>query len=235
MNEETLDGFRTKLIHEGELEVEGRFVDASNATLFARVSIGEDSLPVIYKPIAGERPLWDFPDGTLAAREVAAYTFSEALDLNLIPYTILRDGPFGMGSVQEWIEVPETVDIVELVRSKPEQLRTLALLDAIMNNTDRKFGHILVNSEGSIFGCDHGLCFHEDDKLRTVLWNWSGVAFSDGEIQLLDKASEAVHLLEEYISAAEIDALSQRIGRLRKDGTFPEPSELWPPVPFPPY
>ena len=232
----TLQGSaKHELIKTGELEVEGRFVDASNATLFARIASGSDSIPVIYKPIAGERPLWDFPDGTLANREVAAYAFSDALGVDLVPFTVLRDGPFGPGSVQEWIEVPDDLDIVEMVRSESDRFRTLALFDAMINNTDRKFGHILVDASGHVYGCDHGVCFHEDDKLRTVLWNWSGEEFLPEELAILEKATVAREAANPYLATAEVDALAQRIELLLTIKSFPVPSELWPPVPFPPY
>jgi len=161
-------------IAQGELIVEGRFVDASNATLFAKCIYQENEISAIYKPIAGERPLWDFPDGNLANRELAAYLLSEALELHLVPFTIVRDGPFGPGMVQEWIEIDETIDVVELANSDNPRIRALTLYDAIINNTDRKYGHILPTSDGRIFGCDHGVTFHEDPKLRTVLWHLSG-------------------------------------------------------------
>jgi uncharacterized repeat protein (TIGR03843 family) len=234
MGDQSLDLIH-EIIREGELEVEGRFVDASNATLFAHASRGEKSIPVIYKPIAGERPLWDFPDGTLANREVAAYRLSRELGLDLIPFTVLRNGPFGPGSVQQWIDVPDELDIVALVRSEPDQLRKLALFDAIANNTDRKFGHILQDKDGKYFGCDHGLCFHEEDKLRTVLWNWSGLPFRDDEISTLRQALVSVDILSDLLSADEIAALRDRIQELLSSGHFPEPSEDWPPVPFPPF
>ena len=162
------------VITEGELDVEGRFVDASNATLFAVARLGSQEVKVIYKPVAGERPLWDFPDGNLAQRERAAYLLSEALGLHIVPFTILREGPFGVGSVQEWIEMDEEFDVVAFASADTQELRKMVLLDAIINNTDRKYGHILVDSQGSVFGCDHGVTFHSDPKLRTLLWQWAG-------------------------------------------------------------
>ncbi len=219
----------------GEIVVEGRFVDASNATLFAKAVVGEDSVSVIYKPIAGEQPLWDFPDGHLAHREYAAYLFSQELGLSLVPFTTLRDGPFGPGSVQQWIEVDSSIDVVDYVQSSPETLRLMAIFDAIVNNTDRKFGHILITEDYQFFGCDHGLTFHEDDKLRTVLWNWSESEFTETEIALLRRAKESVEVLSGLITPVEIEALTTRIERLLELGIFPAPSELWPPVPWPPY
>jgi len=223
-------------IAQGELIVEGRFVDASNATLFAKCIYQENEISVIYKPIAGERPLWDFPDGNLANRELAAYLLSEALELHLVPFTIVRDGPFGPGMVQEWIEIDESIDVVELANSDSPRIRALTLFDAIINNTDRKYGHILPTSDGRIFGCDHGVTFHEDPKLRTVLWHLSGVEFSTSELELLKRAQiVSTSVVEGLITEAESAALLARIGRLLEAGTYPEPSDEWPAVPWPPF
>jgi len=223
-------------IAQGELIVEGRFVDASNATLFAKCIYQENEISVIYKPIAGERPLWDFPDGNLANRELAAYLLSEALELHLVPFTIVRDGPFGPGMVQEWIEIDETIDVVELANGDNPRIRSLTLFDAIINNTDRKYGHILPTSDGRIFGCDHGVTFHEDPKLRTVLWHLSGVEFSTSELELLKRAQiVSTSVVEGLITEAESAALLARIGRLLEAGTYPEPSDEWPAVPWPPF
>lgn len=223
-------------IDRGELEVEGRFVDASNATLFAHCLLGEEKVPVIYKPIAGERPLWDFPDGNLAQRELAAYLLSEELELHLVPYTIVREGPFGPGMVQEWIEIDEELDVVALAQGKGSRIRVMALFDTIINNTDRKYGHILPTSVGEIFGCDHGVTFHVDPKLRTVLWQFAGEPLSIEEHAILTHALEVVEkLLKDLISPEEIGALLLRIAQLLAGGTFPYPSQDWPSVPWPPF
>ena len=208
------------VIDVGELSVEGRFVDASNATLFAKSVLEEIEVSVIYKPIAGERPLWDFPDGNLAGREVSAYLLSEELGLHLVPYTILREGPFGPGMVQEWIEIDEELDIVEIAQSTHPAIRAMALFDAIINNTDRKYGHILPKNNEEIFGCDHGVTFHEDPKLRTVLWQFTNEKFTQAERHLTDR---------------EIEALIERSRQLLERGAFPEPSQDWPAVPWPPF
>lgn len=225
-----------KVISEGNLKVEGRFVDASNATLYAVVELDEQSVPAIYKPIAGERPLWDFPDGNLANRELATFLLSEALDLHLVPFTLLRDGPFGVGMVQEWINIDEDIDIVELAGGTDPKIRQLALFDAIINNTDRKYGHILPTGSGEIFGCDHGVTFHEDPKLRTVIWQFAGERFTPTEITLLENARErAVAVVTPFITSMESAALHARIQELLKTGAFPEPREDWPAVPWPPF
>lgn len=225
-----------RVIRSGDMQVEGRFVDASNATLFAKCVLGEEEVAVIYKPIAGERPLWDFPDGNLAQRELAAYLLSEALNLHLVPFTIMREGTFGPGMVQEWIEIDDELDLVELANGNNQRIREMALFDAIINNTDRKYGHILVTKEREIFGCDHGVTFHEDPKLRTVIWQFASKEFTANELQVLRNASElAPKVTDGLISAAELSALNSRIADLLGAGVFPEPSEDWPAVPWPPF
>lgn len=227
-----------EIVSRGELHVTGRLVDASNATLFAEARLEDQSVNVIYKPIAGERPLWDFPDGTLAGREVAAYRFSEFSRLKIVPLTILRDGPFGPGAVQEWIVVDEEVDLIELAQSDDPRLRQFVLFDAIINNTDRKIGHLLPTSDGQILGCDHGVCFHEEDKLRTVLWQWMGTPLSESEHALLKSISASFESfakdVSEFLTTAEIAATQERVVRLLSEGVFPYPSEDWPAVPWPP-
>ncbi len=225
-----------EIISLGELTVEGRFVDASNATLFAKCALEGDEQSVIYKPTAGERPLWDFPDGNLANRELAAYLLSEALELHLVPYTIVRDGPFGRGMVQEWIEIDESIDVVELANSDHPTIRDMTLFDAIINNTDRKYGHILPTHDGRIFGCDHGVTFHEEPKLRTVLWNLAGTDLLESELDILKRAqSVALAVTQGLITAAEQVALMSRISKLLEIGRYPEPSAEWPAVPWPPF
>ena len=209
----------------GEIEIVGRLMAASNASLYCRV--GEVS--AIYKPIAGERPLWDFPTGNLASREVATFLVSEALQLDCVPPTILREGPFGLGSLQLWIEDCEEVEERYLERS--EGLRKIALLDAVVNNTDRKIGHLLYK-DGEIFGCDHGVTFHEEYKLRTVLWQFADLPLTDAEIE---KLSNFRCDLTEYISPIEIESLHSRIANLLQEGKFPLPPTDWPAVPWPPF
>ena len=223
------------LILNGELTVVGRLVDASNATLLAQVVGSDPIIEVIYKPVAGERPLWDFPDGNLAFREYSAYLLSDLAKFNIVPYTVLREGPFGFGMVQEWIHIDDSVDVVEFGQSDDAQLRKLALFDAIINNTDRKFGHLLVDINGALNGCDHGVSFHSEDKLRTVLWQFANEKFSTNEIALLNNVKGLdLDLFKEYLTPDEIGALSRRIEQLVTNGIFPEPSQSWPAVPWPP-
>ena len=225
-----------EVISNGSLKVEGRFVDASNATLYAVVELDEQAIPVIYKPIAGERPLWDFPDGNLANRELAAFLLSQALKFDIVPFTILREGPFGVGMVQQWIDIDEEVDVVELATSTDPWIRQMALFDAIINNTDRKYGHILPTVSGEIFGCDHGVTFHEDPKLRTVLWQFAGERFTPIEINLLETAKEkAADVVGSLITSSESAALTARVEGLLAAGAVPSPREDWPAVPWPPF
>jgi hypothetical protein len=227
----------------GELSVTGRLVDASNATLYGVIKpidgAESDEIRVIYKPVAGERPLWDFPDGNLANREYAAFLISEIAKWNLVPTTILREGPFGPGMVQQWIDIDETVDLALFYSQDKPLLRKLALFDAVINNTDRKIGHLLPTADGKLMGCDHGVTFHHEDKLRTVLWQWAGMALSDQEIIELRKLVEGILkeqvVFQELLTEIELQALFARIDRLISSGIFPEPSDEWPAVPWPPF
>ena len=159
-----------KIFQSGELEVIGRLVDASNASLLCTLP---DNVKVIYKPIAGERPLWDFPDGNLASREVAAYYISEIGNFKVVPKTVLREGPFGTGAIQKWIETSEEADVITIAQGDDSQIRNLALFYIVINNADRKFGHVLITPELRIFGCDHGVSLHKENKLRTVVWQFA--------------------------------------------------------------
>jgi hypothetical protein len=222
-----------------ELIVSGRLVDASNATLLCElVSDGTEPRKVVYKPIAGERPLWDFPEGNLANREVAAFKVSEFSGLKVVPTTVMRDGPFGPGAVQEWIDVDESIDLIAIAQGEVQEIRKMAFFDYIINNTDRKFGHILINPQGEVLGCDHGVSFHEEFKLRTVLWQFAGIELSDSENKVLDKflrsRSQLTDLLNPFLSSNEIEALFLRVAHLKSAGHFPYPSPDWPAVPWPP-
>lgn len=224
----------------GDLKVTGRLVDASNATLFGEITVGDKSFNCIYKPVTGERPLWDFPDGTLANREYAAYLISEAMQLNCVPPTLLREGPFGFGMVQLWIDIDEDVDLAELYRQDLPGLRNLALFDVVINNTDRKIGHLLPTPEGHIYGCDHGVTFHSEDKLRTVLWQWEQFGLLDSEIDMLKVLAanldgDTGEKIKQLITSEEFSALMLRVARLQAEKVFPSPSPDWPAVPWPPF
>lgn len=244
-----------------ELKLTGRITTASNATFLG--SIGEEI--VVYKPIAGESPLWDFPEGTLAHREVAAYLVSQAFGWNVVPNTWLRDGPLGEGMVQLWQEQDPTqnpVDLlptdqvpesgwkqvlsgrdengrmVSLVHEDSPELRRMAVFDVVVNNADRKGNHILAMADGHRHGVDHGITFHRDHKLRTVLWGWQGEALSIEEEDGIDRVSEGLHgelgqNLAGLLSAEEMEALAARCARLRSTGQFPAPSGEMSAVPWP--
>jgi len=223
----------------GELEITGRLVDASNATLFGMMHFEGTTLEVIYKPVAGERPLWDFPDGTLADREYAAFLLSDGTGMDVVPPTILRDGPAGLGMVQRWIDVDETVELGSYFAQDKQELRQLALFDAIINNTDRKIGHLLPDQTGHLFACDHGVTFHAEDKLRTVLWQWAGDPLTDEEFHTLDQTLSFIDsqssLFSAHLTEEEIEATLTRINSLRSGGVMPLPSEDWPAIPWPAY
>ena len=254
-----------RLVAEGTLNVEGRLVDASNATFYCSVELDGEAGGVVYKPVRGERPLRDFPAGSLARREVATYQLSVASGWNLVPPTLLREGPFGEGMCQLWIDhdpdhgmvdvVPrEDVpsgwrrvldaydgggDEIALVHADDPALRRLALFDAITNNADRKGGHVLIAADDqALFGVDHGLTFHTDPKLRTVLWGWAGEPIDAEDLETLAKLQSDLsgalgESLCELIDLDEIAALAERIGRLRRSRVYPEPGDGWPSIPWP--
>ena len=229
-----------ELLTHGELSIEGRLMTASNATLYCAATLNGVSAACVYKPVAGERPLWDFPDGTLAEREVAAYEVSAATGWTIVPPTVHRDGPAGPGMVQLWIDEDESVDLVELIGSHShEQLRRIAVFDAVINNTDRKGSHLLPTPSGHVYGIDHGVSFHEDDKLRTVLWQWSGQRLTPEAVEALTQLREGMagalgSRLEELLTRREVRAARHRLERLLLTGLHPMPSGDWPPVPYPP-
>ena len=226
-------------LNAGELEITGRLVDASNATLFGLMHHEGSTLEVIYKPVAGERPLWDFPDGTLADREFAAFLLSDHVGFDVVSPTVLREGPAGFGMVQRWIDVDESIDLGTYFSQDIKELRHLALFDAVINNTDRKIGHLLPDQNGHLFACDHGVTFHTEDKLRTVLWQWAGDSLTDEEIEILEKTAifldENGSLLSAHLTEEELQATKSRIANLHSGGVMPLPSEDWPAIPWPAY
>jgi uncharacterized repeat protein (TIGR03843 family) len=237
------DGERAalELLERGTLEVEGRLVDASNATLYCTIKGGGTEAACVYKPVAGERPLWDFPTGTLAGREVAAYVVSRAAGWNIVPPTVMRDGPFGPGMVQLWIDLDPDVDLITLSRRGDHAgLREMAVFDAVINNADRKVGHLLPVPDGHLYGCDHGVCFAEDYKLRTVLWQWRGKTLPRRSVEALrcladDLASNwLTGELSRYLTAGEVNATRIRVDKLLKHRVHPYPPEDWPAIPWPP-
>ncbi|MEC3976829.1 SCO1664 family protein [Amycolatopsis sp. H20-H5] len=245
------------------MDVEGRLVDASNVTLFCTIELDGVSGHVVYKPVSGEKPLWDFPDGTLAGREVATAMVQEASQLGAIPPTVLRDGPFGPGMVQLWIETGDD-DVVEVLAPAdlPEDwkivlhahdrngepavlahadhpgMRELAVLDIVVNNTDRKGGHLLPGTDGRVYGVDHGICLHTEPKLRTVLWGWVGERLPEESVEKLRGLRSELDgalgkALAEHLTGFEIRALADRTDLLLAEGVFPQPTEEWRAVPWP--
>lgn len=229
------------LLTTGELDIVGRLVDASNATMYCTIRADGVEAACVYKPVAGERPLWDFPDGTLAGRELAAYLMSRAGGWNVVPPTVYRDGPFGPGMCQLWVDADQSVDLVELARSGDDaRLRQMSVFDAVVNNADRKIGHLLPMATGPLYGCDHGVCFAAEYKLRTVLWQWRGESLTSAAIAALRRSHELIargslgHELASWLTPAEVAATVRRIERLLTLKTHPYPPDDWPAVPWPP-
>jgi hypothetical protein len=228
------------LLRDGVIDLEGRMLDASNVTLFGTIRAGEVAAECVYKPVAGERPLWDFPDGTLAGREVSAYLVSEATGWRVVPPTVLRDGPFGPGMVQLWVDVDPGVDLAAFVRRDVPELRRMAVFDAVVNNADRKGGHILPTPGGHVFGVDHGICFSVEPKLRTLLWRWAGTPLPAEAIAVLERLTDDLlgdlgERLHEHLTRREVRRTQQRVAELLRTGRHPEPSGEWPALPWPPF
>jgi hypothetical protein len=234
------------VLRDGEIEIVGRLLDASNLNLFCTITRRcPDPEPdlvanCVYKPIRGERPLDDFPDGTLAYREAAAYVVSEAIGWSVVPPTIVRDGPLGRGMVQLWIDVDQDRNVIDLIRAGDPALRRMALFDAVINNADRKGGHLLPTADGHVYGVDHGVSFSADPKLRTILWGWRGQPLDEAELATLDDLREQLSgelgtRLHELLDPGEVRATARRVARLRSRGTFPQPDPNRPAIPWPPF
>jgi hypothetical protein len=214
---------------EGELEVLGRIPWASNATLLARVRHRELEGLAVYKPVRGERPLWDFPSGTLYRREVAAYLVSEQLGWRLVPPTLVRDGPLGVGSLQLYVDADAEVTAFELLAAGNAVLPRIAAFDVVTNNADRKAGHCLLGEDEHVWAIDHGLCFHVEPKLRTVLWDLAGHRLAAADLADLEAlAAEAAGgglggRLDGLLDADEVAALGERALALARVGTLPAP------------
>jgi uncharacterized repeat protein (TIGR03843 family) len=221
------------ILAEGEMQVEGQFTWGSNSTFLARLRHPAGELTAVYKPQRGERPLWDFPDGTLASREVAAWLASHALGWRLVPPTVLRqDGAFGPGSLQLYLDLDPERHYFTFTEVERQGLRPTALFDALINNADRKGGHILLAEDGHVWLIDHGICFHAEDKLRTVVWDFAGEPIPPPLLEPLDRFAAALapgaegrHAFDALLAQNEVEALRQRALRLVGAGTFPFPGE----------
>ncbi|MGA5699350.1 SCO1664 family protein [Peterkaempfera bronchialis] len=253
------------LLRGGALTVHGQLGDASNAALYCTAALDGLEAVCVYKPVDGERPLWDFPDGTLAGREVAAYEVAAAAGWPLVPPTVLREGPYGEGMVQLWVEPDPQARLLALqdaeeaepgwlpigraevgggrtallVHADDARLRRLAVLDAVINNADRKGGHLLPAVDGRLYGIDHGVTFAVPDKLRTLLWGWAGEPLPEEAPEVLRKLGADLsgalgERLRPLLTAAEIAATRQRVAGLLAAGRHPEPGGDWPAVPWPP-
>ncbi|GAB2913956.1 SCO1664 family protein [Rhodococcus aerolatus] len=287
--EELPAGDVAEVLRHGELEITGRLVEASNATLLCTATLDGVSTPCVYKPVRGERPLWDFPDGTLAGREVASYLISDATGWDVVPTTVLRSGPLGEGMVQRWVDtaaatisdvddrddgaghgitvVEEELDGDDLVVLCPPRevpagyrtvlraqdwsgervvlahaddarLRRMAVLDVVLNNADRKGGHVLAALDGAVHGVDHGICLHAQHKLRTVLWGWAGEDVGDEAVEVLSRLAAQLHgalgdTLHEHLTVREVAAVERRVRRLLADRELPSPSGERPAIPWP--
>ncbi|MBX7433245.1 SCO1664 family protein [Mycobacterium sp. Y57] len=269
---------RHEVLRCGELTVIGRIRSASNATFLCEAVLGQLTQHCVYKPVSGEAPLWDFPDGTLAGRELAAYLVSAALGWNVVPYTIIRDGPAGPGMLQRWVEQPsdepvgaaehtagpdtgpDLIDLlpagripagylpvlqaydyagdeVTLVHADDDRLRRVAVFDVLINNADRKGGHVLSGVDGRVYGVDHGVSLHVEDKLRTVLWGWSGTAVDDATLADVAALGDALAtgLADElcrHITPREVAALRSRVVALLRNPVMPAPDRRRP-IPWP--
>jgi uncharacterized repeat protein (TIGR03843 family) len=228
------------LLREGEIDLEGRLLDASNVTLVGAIRTSTVAAECVYKPVAGERPLWDFPDGTLAGREMSAFLVSEATGWRVVPPTVLRDGPFGPGMVQLWVHGDDDVDLAAFVRRDDPALRRMAVFDAVVNNADRKGGHIIPMRDGHVHGVDHGICFSVDPKLRTLLWRWAGTPLPDDAIAVLERLADDLRgdlgeQLHEHLTRAEVRCTQRRVAELLRTGRHPEHSGEWPALPWPPF
>lgn len=221
----------------GSLEIKGQFTLGSNYTFLVDVTYQDKTYPAVYKPTQGEQPLWDFEINTLALREVAAYIVSETLGFHIVPFTILREeGPYGSGSLQQFIDHDPNYHYFNFAPEDKLLLKPVILFDLLVNNADRKGGHVFFENETHrLFAIDHGICFHEEEKLRTVLWDFGGQAILDDLLSRLSLNSNLLTDLEPYLSPNELAALQVRADTISKRGVFPhQPHDRrampWPPL-----
>jgi hypothetical protein len=229
-----------RLLEHGELELLGLLPRSSNYTFLAKATDGAAEILTVYKPRRGEAPLWDFPEGTLCQREVAAFVVADALGWPTVPTTVLRDGPEGPGSVQRFVEFDPQQHFFTMQDERPDDFRRVALFDVVVNNADRKSGHCLLSTAGQPFCIDHGVCFHEEPKLRTVIWDFAGEQIPPPLLDDLRRFGELLSTpvlrdeLGELLSERELGSMGTRLGALIAAGCFPEPGPdrpyPWPPV-----
>lgn len=226
-------------LRSGELELLGLLPAASNYTFLARLHAGDEPALVVYKPQRGEAPLWDFASGTLCHREVAAYLVCRAAGWTFVPPTVLRDGPHGPGAVQAFIPHDFTTTAFDLLAERPAELQGIVLFDIAVNNADRKAGHVFTDEAGTVWAVDHGICFHEEPKLRTVLWDFAGQPIPPAERAPLEALCHALQGdlaadLQPLLSPAELHALRRRSEAIAASACFPEPGPgrpyPWPPI-----
>ena len=220
----------------GNLEIKGQFTLGSNYTFLVEVVYQDQAYPAVYKPTRGEQPLWDFEESTLALREVAAYIVSKSLGFHIVPYTALReDGPYGGGSLQQFIDYDPNYHYFNFSSEDKLLLKPVALFDLLINNADRKGGHVFFENEThKLFAIDHGICFHEDEKLRTVLWDFGGQMIPDDLLSRLSLNSNLLADLEPYLSLSEIRSLQSRAERIAKKRIFPAQPRARRAMPWPP-
>jgi hypothetical protein len=229
-----------QILREGDVDVLGRMPWSSNATFLVNLSLGDDELLAIYKPQRGERPLWDFPRGTLCHREVAAFEISATLGWNIVPDTVLRDGPAGIGMMQRFVEHDPDEHYFTLLSEHGDVFRRMAVYDIIINNTDRKGGHCLrALDDGHIFGIDHGVSMHTQWKVRTVIWDFAGESIPPAVCHDLHAFADVLHEREfsarmrELLDTFEVDALRARVDHLLATGVLPEPDRDYHSYPWP--
>jgi uncharacterized repeat protein (TIGR03843 family) len=234
--------FVMRVLQKGELDLEGQFIDGSNYTFLVQLNLASVSMTSVYKPVKGEQPLWDFPRGTLAKREVAAYLVSELLGWELVPPTIFRrKAPLGVGSLQQYIEHDPDDHYFNFTAEDKQRLRPVVVFDILINNADRKGSHILRDAGNHLWLIDHGICFNVDDKLRTVIWDFCGeripneiLADLRRMVDLLEAEGKGKLKLKRFLQPEEIGAMAQRARALLETGMFPYPKKDTRPYPWPP-
>jgi uncharacterized repeat protein (TIGR03843 family) len=236
MNKSQNTRLQTALQH-GEYELKGQFAFGSNYTFLVTVSHEGREYPAVYKPTRGEQPLWDFPENTLARREVAAYLVSEHIGFHLVPFTTLRDdGPFGAGSLQQFIDYDPEYHYFSFSDEDKQLLKPVVLFDLLCNNADRKGSHVFFEKDSHhLYAIDHGICFHEETKLRTVLWDFGGQKIPDHLLAPLSEIKNLLPALEPYLNRRELSALCTRAESIIKKAVFPrQPRDRrampWPPL-----